>query len=403
MEFSNLRKYEDMLYSCSRVGDCRVSVRPSIGKYGVCPVLEHSPGFEVYFARGRILLARGLLEGKIKPTEEVVRVFYQCMVCGSCKWSCNQSFEESVVLPISQIIDHDKIWEAIRADFVEMGIGPMPRHREILAWTRKEYNPYPPSKHADRLKWIPEGEKIPQKGKIVFFVGCTNPYRAPDLLIKYLELMRAAGVEVAINPDLWCCGSIALRVGDRKLGEELARHNVEVLKNIGAEVVVTHCAGCYRTLKRDYPEIVGELPFEVKHTTEHLLELIKDGKLHPEKELKYKVTYHDPCHLGRHCGVFDPPREVIRSVPGIEFTELRRIRYNSWCCGAGGGVKSAFPDLAVKIAKDRIKETTEVKADTLVTACPFCERNLTDAVNAMKSRVRVLDVIDLVHESTITK
>jgi heterodisulfide reductase subunit D len=150
-------------------------------------------------------------------------------------------------------------------------------------------------------------------------------------------------------------------------------------------------------LKVDYPDIVGKLPFNVVHATEFIRDLIKDGKLElQEGAVEGKVTYHDPCHLGRQAGVYDAPREVLKAIPGLQLVEMKRIRENAWCCGAGGGVKSAFPDLAVSVGIDRLTEAEATKANFISSACPFCRGNLMDAAKAKRTRLQVKDVVELV-------
>lgn len=250
--------------------------------------------------------------------------------------------------------------------------------------------------HESRIAWIPSGVKLPSKGDLVFFMGCTEPYRQPELIQKTIKLLLSAGVVPAlIHPEEYCCGSVALRTGMQDLAEKLVLHNIQALKEAEAKEVVVHCAGCYRTLKKDYPEIYGkELPFRVVHITEILKQLIDEGKLSLRSDFKdKKLTYHDPCHLGRHCDFFEPPREIIKQVPNVEFLEMKRNRAAAWCCGAGGGVKSAFPDLALKIAGVRVGDAREVGADYIVTVCPFCENNLNSV--AVKEGIPVLDIVDL--------
>jgi len=211
--------------------------------------------------------------------------------------------------------------------------------------------------------------------------------------------LEAADVDFGIvHPDEWCCGSIFFRTGVWNLARELASHNLEVLKASGAKKVVIHCAGCFRTIAKDYVELFGKLPFEVVNAVDLIRDLLKEGKLKLEKA-NVKVTYHDPCHLGRHMGIYEAPREILKMMPGVKFVEMKRIRDASWCCGAGGGVKSGFPELAVEIAKDRIKEAEETGADYLVTACPFCIMNLQDAKEALGSKIRVLDIVELVADN----
>ena len=397
-KMENTKKLSDMVYSCSGIGDCRIAYRWAVGRYGVCPVLEHSPQFDPFYARGKIRIAKGLLEEEIEPSEELAKVLYQCTTCGNCHSACHQSMCEYIELPVGRFIDHTKLFEAMRADMVEEGLGPMPRHKELMEWTKKEHNPYM-EKHEDRIKWIPEGKTIPQKADMVWFMGCTEPYRQPELAQAFLKILEAADVEFAIiHPEEWCCGSIFFRTGVWGLAEELAKHNIEALKASGAKKVVIHCAGCYRTIAKDYPEHFGELPFQVVNAVELIRDLMKEGKLKPS-EANVKVTYHDPCHLGRHMGIYDTPREILEMMPGVELVEMRRIRDAAWCCGAGGGVKSGFPDLAVEIAKDRIKEAEETEAELVVTACPFCVRNLRDASEALNSKLKVIDIVELLAEN----
>jgi heterodisulfide reductase subunit D len=217
-----------------------------------------------------------------------------------------------------------------------------------------------------------------------------------------IKILQSAGKEIALSKDEWCCGSIALRIGDDQSLLEFIQHNINEFKKMGARVVFTACAGCYRTWKKDYPEILGEdLPFEIKHITEILVELLNNNQIPfkaEEGEIK-KVTYHDPCHLGRHMDLYEIPREVILKVPGIELIEMKRNRKTAWCCGAGGGVKSQFPELAIEISKERIKEAIECGAEILTTSCPFCINNLMNAYDdiepEIQKKILVIDILDL--------
>jgi heterodisulfide reductase subunit D len=397
-KMNNTRKLSNMVYACSGIGDCRIAYRWAVGRYGVCPVLEHSPQFDPFYARGKIRIAKGLLEGLLEPSEGLAEVLYQCTGCGSCHSTCHQTMCEYIVLPIGRFIDHTKLFEAMRADLVEEGLGPMPRHKELLESAKKEHNPYM-EKHENRLKWLPRGKKVPQKADLVWFMGCTEPYRQPELAQAFLKILEAAGTNFAIiHPEEWCCGSVFFRTGVLDIAEEFAKHNVEAIKNSGAKKVVIHCAGCYRTFSKDYVDLFGKLPFEVVNAVELVRDWMKNGKLKLNK-FDAKVTYHDPCHLGRHMGIYDAPRDILKMMPGVELVEMKRIKDAAWCCGAGGGVKSGFPELAVDIAKDRIKEAEETGADYLVTACPFCVKNLQDAAEALSSKIKVLDIVELVADN----
>ncbi|MCK4479839.1 MAG: hypothetical protein KAV01_04865, partial [Candidatus Lokiarchaeota archaeon] len=144
------------------------------------------------------------------------------------------------------------------------------------------------------------------------------------------------------------------------------------------------------------------LPFEVKHITEILINMLNSNEIpfKTEEVEKLKVTYHDPCHLGRHMDLYEIPREVISKIPGIELIEMKRNRKNAWCCGAGGGVKSQFPDLAKDISKERIMEAVDTGANILTTSCPFCIDNLKDGYEELETeiqeKIKVIDIIDLI-------
>jgi heterodisulfide reductase subunit D len=159
--------------------------------------------------------------------------------------------------------------------------------------------------------------------------------------------------------------------------------------------MITSCAGCFKTIKHDYPK-TGKLNFEVKHTLEFIIDLIESGKLKLKNEVKMKVTYHDPCHLGRHSSVYDAPRKLLNLIPGVELIEMERTRENSRCCGAGGGLKSGYPDIQNKISQTRIKEAEATGATELVSACPFCYQGLQVGIQALDSKLTMRDITDLV-------
>lgn len=199
---------------------------------------------------------------------------------------------------------------------------------------------------------------------MLYFRGCTAREKQTDISKATEKLLKKAGVDYHTLDDEKCCGSVLLRTGFLKEAEEQIRRNSEVLKG---EKIITSCAGCYKTLRDDYEGL------DVMHISQLLDELIKDGKLELTKK-DLDVTYHDSCHLGRHGGVFDEPRDVIKSVANL--IEMENIRENSLCCGAGGGVKSAYPEIANQMAEFRIDQAKETGCKTLVTPCPFCKLNL---------------------------
>jgi heterodisulfide reductase subunit D len=223
-------------------------------------------------------------------------------------------------------------------------------------------------------------------------------YRAKDIAKSTIELLKRGGVKFELmGEDEWCCGSVMLRTGNSDVAEELREHNLDAFKDRDADLVITSCSGCFKTIKLDYEKMTGSLDFEIKHVLEILKELIEDGKFKfPETNLK--VTYHDPCHLGRHSGMYDIPRDILKNIPGLEFIEMTRNRENARCCGAGGGVRAGYKELSDKMADTRIEEAIETGAEVLTSACPFCTFSLREAAERKGSKIRVLDLPELLVE-----
>ena len=404
-ELKNLKKQWKTVMSCMGCGDCGYAIRYVVGRYLTCPVKEAKgdQGFEIYFSRGRMNVAKSLLEGKIPLSKELAKYVYQCSECGNCTEVCHMSHNDYIILPTNKWIDHVEVWDALRKDLLEAGFAPLEKHSKLIDYMNNNTmrNPYG-EEESKKFEWISEFSNVKNKSDLAFFGGCTMPLRQVHTLRSMMNIFNAANIDLAISKNEWCCGSIALRIGDQESIKKLLDHNLKVFKEMEAKTVFSACAGCYRTLKKDYPELLGEkLPFEVKHVTEIIVDLLNSNQIpFKEQQEKLQVTYHDPCHLGRHMDLYDIPRDVISKIPGVELIEMKRNRKNAWCCGAGGGVKSQFPDLALDIAKDRIKEAINIGADVLTTSCPFCIGNFIDAYNDLESelqeKIKVIDIIDFI-------
>ncbi len=211
---------------------------------------------------------------------------------------------------------------------------------------------------------------------MLYFRGCTAREREMDIASATERLLKIADVDFHTLDDEKCCGSVLLRTGFIDEAREQIEKNTEVLKG---QKIITSCAGCYKTLKEDYEGL------DVIHISQLLNDLINEDKLNLSKK-DLDVTYHDSCHLGRHCNVFDEPRNVIKSVANL--IEMENIRENSLCCGAGGGVKSAYPEIAGQMADSRLAQAKETGCETLVTPCPFCKLNLEN------DNIEVLDLTE---------
>jgi Fe-S oxidoreductase len=278
-------------------------------------------------------------------------------------------------------------------------------------------------------------KKLPrQKAAVLLYAGCSTRYNRNAMLStrKMARLLLHAGVDAGIlGDDERCCGLPAHWMGFRDEFIALARKNVDSLKESGVRTVVTVCGACHGTLKAKYPKYGIDTGFEVLHGTEFLEKLIKRNKLKLTRPLNLRVTYHDPCYLGRQSepqeiwkgeertvfgqmkytvpprkinygtgGVFDPPRSILKSIKGLSFREMYRIREYSHCCGGGGGHAGTYEKMSLQAAEDRIKEARAVGADYLVTACPHCEAQFEKAsLNTPGDPVGILDIVDLVYRA----
>ncbi len=355
------------IFSCLQCGTCT----------GSCPTAR---AWEVTPRQLLRLLQLGRREEVLRP-----EVLYYCSQCYSCKVRCPMGIQLTEVL-----------MEARRLA-VREGAGPLEAQAALIKSVRNYDNPWMQPRQARdrwarrlRLKTLPR-----EKAEVLYYPGCTAAYvaAAQGVAVATAELLQESGVDFGIlGREEVCCGSTALRVGERELYQELAARNLEAFNRSGASVIVTACAGCYGVIKHEYPKL-GELRPEVLHVSELLLRLLEEGRL-ALPEISRRVTYHDPCHLGRHGGVFDQPRRILESVPGLELVEMERVRENSLCCGAGGGVRTAHGSFAAEMAGERLAEAAASGAELLVTCCPFCESNLGEASRSTGG-LPVLDLVEL--------
>ncbi|GAA5818624.1 MAG: fumarate reductase (CoM/CoB) subunit B [Methanobrevibacter sp. CfCl-M3] len=223
---------------------------------------------------------------------------------------------------------------------------------------------------------------------MLYFKGCTGREKLrniPDSVEKLLNMMC---IDYYTLDNEGCCGSFLLRTGFEEDAKNVMKKNLDEFKN---QKILTSCAGCYKTLKEDYKKYF-KTDLDVVHISQLLRDLINESELKENKELsKYgiTVTYHDPCHLGRHSGEYDAPREIIRNFANLK--EMENIRENSICCGSGGGVKSAYPEISKEIAINRVKEAEDIGAELILTSCPFCKLNLSE-----NSSIEVLDISEFI-------
>ncbi len=384
---------------CARCGTCRtVHAEQIVGhETGLqCPSGTNY-FFESYYPSGRNYTALAIQRGQLDWSDKVLDVIYSCTTCGFCQYTC----ERTNVLQPTDIIR----W--MRAKAVEAGVGPLPAQRVIIQNLDAYDNPWGQPR-SRRTNWtrglgfkIKDLSKGKEKAQVLYYPGCTYAYdpKITENIRNIARLLHEAGVDFGIlGNEEKCCGSTAFNLGFVKVLEKYGADNIETFNNLGIKTIITPCAGCYNTLRNVYPQL-GTCSFEVKHSVVVLAELIKQKKLKPTHRINAIVTYHDPCHLGRHGKIFDAPREILKSIPGLTLVEMNRIREYSFCCGGGGGVRTGKLEFALATAKRRIKEAEGTGATLLATACPFCEENFLDYLNASGSKLELVDVVTLLTES----
>ena len=354
-----LEEVRNAVNVCTMCGFCK----------SVCPSFK-AIGWDSALSRGRIVLTYGLLVGDIPADDSVVENMYTCTTCADCVRRCPSKVK---------IVD---IIELCRADLVKNG-HMLPKHKAMCDNIVKFNNPYGEEKSV-----VETLGKKPKKAEVGYFAGCTATYRSKKTSQATMSILDKLNIDYTTVDEV-CCGSVLQRVGyDIEDVKKYMKRNVDAIVSLGVKTLVLSCAGCYRMFKEEYPKYV-DVPFKVQHMTEFLAE--QDLKLKPMKEV---VTYHDPCHLGRHAGVYDAPRKVISMIPEVEFKEMEFNRSTSHCCGGGGGVRSAYPEESKRIASTRIDEALATGAKTIITACPFCVSNL--IFGSEGKDVKVVDLMETI-------
>ena len=416
-----LGDYEDMMDSCVRCSMCKFIPQLAIRSKrfsSICPSIDFYD-FHAYSGGGRMIMANAYHKGRVELTPEMLDVLYRCTNCGGCEVSCKWVYD----------LEPNEAIHALRVAAVEAGAGPMPKHKKYIKLVERKKNPYG-EEPENRPAWLTKDIKLDESSDTLYFVGCTAAYRREEIAVATAKILNAAGEGFRImGSDEQCCGSPVYRVGDEKRAIRIMKENIESFKRAGIKRIITSCSGCYNMFKIEYPRFV-EHDIEIVHTSQLIESLLKDGRLKLTKDVPMKVTYHDPCHLGRMAepyekwegekievltlvyiydppkserrgahGVYDAPRNVLKQIPGIELVEMDRIREYSYCCGAGGGCKSAYPDFAQATADERVEEAESTGADALVSACPFCGTNFRDSLKSRNSSMQYFDLTELVLRS----
>ncbi len=314
---------------------------------------------------------------------------WQCTTCAACMEACPVFIEQ-----MPKIVDMRRFLVMEEADFPES-------MQEAITSLESRGHPFRGTQ-AGRLDWC-EGLNVSQisdckDAEVLLWVGCSGALneRNQKVARATARLLQKAGVKFAIlGREEKCCGDPARRIGNEFLFEQLAKENVATFKKHNVQKVVTFCPHCFNTLKHEYAR--HGATFEVSHHSEYLAALVNADRLKPLRQSGKKFAFHDPCYLGRHNGVFDAPRQVIRAASGEAPLEMQRSRTNSLCCGGGGGMSFVEEPAGKRVNQERAREALETKADTLAVACPFCLTMMEDGVNACKGDrdLRVMDISEI--------
>jgi Fe-S oxidoreductase len=372
--------------------------------------------FDSYGAYGKMRIGLGIAENRLDYSDTYLKILYACTLCGACDVGCKRNLDLEIELTL----------EALRIRAVEVGRGPMPQHKKIAQNIATHHNALG-APHKNRLKWLPRGIKPAVKAEVLYFVGCSASYTNPEIAQSTVKILNSAGTPFMLMPDEWCCGNILYSVGMIDEARELAKRNIESVKQTGATMLLTACAEGYRMWKVDYPKMLNistaDLGFRVMHLVEYVDERVKNGGLKLNNRVDLRLTYHDSCSLSRLSepwepwqgerglwgvvnpplerrrgtnGVYQQPRDILGSIPGIELVETPRMRENTFCCGAGRGTKEAFPDFALWAAQHKLTEIKEVGAEAVVSACPWCKNNFAQAIGKNGDNLKALDISELI-------
>jgi Fe-S oxidoreductase len=373
-------------------------------------------GFDSYGAFGKMRIGTAIAEGKLKWTPKLLEIIYADPLCGACDVGCKRNLDLEIELTL----------ESLRIKAVKDGAGPMPAHKKVaqnIATTHNQFG----APHEKRKKCLTPDIKVAKKADLLYFMGCSASYTNPEIGKATAKILNASNTPFMIMPDEWCCGNTLYSVGMIDEARELARRNIEAVKQTGATTLLLSCAEGYRMWKVDYPKMLNiatsDLGVRVIHLVEFVDEMVKKGSLKLKKSVDLRVTYHDSCGISRLCdswtpwkgergwmgtvsprinrrrgkeGLYAQPRNIVNSIPGVKFVEMPRMRENAFCCGAGRGTREAFPELASFSAKNRLEEVREVGAEALVSACPWCKNNFAKAVKENGDNVKVMDISELI-------
>jgi Fe-S oxidoreductase len=357
-------KYKELIRRCVQCGTCTAC----------CPTSEFSD-FNI-----RRLVRYLQLEMHNEP-DFLESYPWLCTLCYRCKELCT----EALAIP-------NLVW-TLRELAIEKGHAPKEANT-LLNTTKTEDSPYI-LKGKSKTARIKTTLNSQEDAKTLFWMGCTPSIRVPNIVTATADIMNKMGIGFKVLSPEPCCGEPVICLGFMDEAKQIAQGVVDKIKASGVTQVIAPCSGCYNAFKHLYPEKLGVKfnGIEVLHSTQFLAENVKDLKL----ENPLKITYHDPCTLGRHAGIYEEPRKILESIEGLTFIELDKNREFTTCCGGGGGVPSLKPDLALDVAASKLKrEIVPMEVDALVSSCPMCAMNFRFASIKKRIPMKVYDITEIV-------
>lgn len=372
-----LAKYEQRLYDCSRCGFCRVWGWEGVEH--VCPTYPFTPGWETQYARGRVRMAQATLEGELEISRAFLDHAYTCTLCGSCEAHC------PVGVPLIEI------FHAWRVDMAAAGHA-LPEHERVGALTERYLNPYGPLRDETN-----KGDDLGrEKVSVLFYPGCTTNRMAEETVEAVTEILEKLGLDHALYKEDTCCGFPLYELGQMETAGATARETLQRIQRYDPDVLLTTCPACFRMFKQILPDEM-QLPinFAVQHISEFLLPLVR-GRL---GEMETRVTWHDPCVLGRHLGMYEEPRELLRVIPGLELVEMPANRKDALCCGAGGGIYFTCQGIANRAVVTRLEQALDTGAQTIVTSCPNCYVRFRQMSRHHRMRIRAKSLSQIINEA----
>lgn len=378
------RKLVDVItrasYACAQCGYCTDTCTLYMGF-----------NWESATPRGKWYILRQYLKGNIKLDQKIVDKFLMCTTCKRCNPVCQ------VNLPIMEL------WDQFRPILVnEMGFATYNAFEMMGESVHSDLNIWA-GRRSERTDWVPEDVKVEESAEIAYWAGCTASFVTTDTAENAVHILKEGGVNFCtLGKDEGCCGTPMLVAGKLDTFEFIFRNNIEGLMKRGVKEVVISCPGCYMAFAHAYPIWAKKLGypynFKLKHISEKTEELINEGKLKFKKPVNKKVTWHDSCHIGRHSGIYDAPRNVLKAIPGIEYVEMEHNKENALCCGSVL-TRIGEPPVADKLGAMRVNEAVEVKADALLATCPCCEVQLRASGKHANIDIPILDFTDVIAEA----